>query len=72
MAEQYLSKETLILVASVGKGHSSMTDSLHRHGYFRLIPLTHEGDIGYEGETLETLYFMYNKDRLHVAHAGFR
>lgn len=45
MAEQYLSKETLILVASVGKGLSSMTDSLHGHGYFRLIPLTYEGDL---------------------------
>ena len=26
--------------------------------------------IGYVGETLETLYFMYNKDNLKIAHAG--
>lgn len=26
--------------------------------------------IGYVGETLETLYFMYNKDKLKIAHAG--
>ena len=26
--------------------------------------------IGYVGETLETLYFMYNKDKLIIAHAG--
>ncbi len=45
MAEQYLSKETLILVASVGKGLASMTDSLRRNGYDRLIPLTYEGDL---------------------------
>ena len=45
MAEQHLSKETLVLVASVGKGLASMTDSLHRHGYFHLLPLTYEGDL---------------------------
>lgn len=28
--------------------------------------------IGYVGETLETLYFMYNKDKLKIAHAGCR
>lgn len=28
--------------------------------------------IGYVGETLETLYFMYNKDNLKIAHAGCR
>jgi hypothetical protein len=28
--------------------------------------------IGYMGETLETLYFMYNRERLHIAHAGCR
>lgn len=28
--------------------------------------------IGYMGETLETLYFMYNRDRLNIAHAGCR
>lgn len=28
--------------------------------------------IGYVGETLETLYFMYNKDKLKIAHAGYR
>ena len=28
--------------------------------------------IGYVGETLETLYFMYNKNRLNIAHAGCR
>ena len=28
--------------------------------------------IGYIGETLETLYFMYNKDKLKIAHAGCR
>lgn len=28
--------------------------------------------IGYMGETLETLYFMYNKTRLNIAHAGCR
>jgi hypothetical protein len=26
--------------------------------------------IGYMGETLETLYFMYNRERLHIVHAG--
>lgn len=45
MAEKQLSKETLIVVASVGKGLTSMTDSLHRHGYFQLLPLTYEGDL---------------------------
>lgn len=28
--------------------------------------------MGYVGETLETLYFMYNKDNLKIAHAGCR
>lgn len=28
--------------------------------------------IGYVGETLETLYFMYNKDKLRIAHTGCR
>lgn len=28
--------------------------------------------IGYIGETLETLYFMYNKDKLRIAHTGCR
>jgi hypothetical protein len=28
--------------------------------------------IGYMGETLETLYFMYNRDRLHIVHAECR
>ena len=28
--------------------------------------------IGYMGETLETLYFMYNKDKLELAHTGCR
>jgi len=28
--------------------------------------------IGYVGETLETLYFMYNKDKLKIAHTGCR
>lgn len=28
--------------------------------------------IGYIGETLETLYFMYHKERLRIAHAGCR
>lgn len=28
--------------------------------------------IGYIGETLETLYFMYHKDKLKIAHAGCR
>jgi hypothetical protein len=28
--------------------------------------------IGYMGETLETLYFMYNKNRLNIVHAGCR
>lgn len=28
--------------------------------------------VGYIGETLETLYFMYNKDKLRIAHAGCR
>jgi hypothetical protein len=28
--------------------------------------------IGYMGETLETLYFMYNKYKLNIAHAGCR
>lgn len=28
--------------------------------------------MGYVGETLETLYFMYNKDKLKIAHAGCR
>lgn len=28
--------------------------------------------IGYIGETLETLYFMYNKDKYKIAHAGCR
>lgn len=28
--------------------------------------------IGYIGETLETLYFMYNKDTLNIAHTGCR
>lgn len=28
--------------------------------------------IGYVGETLETLYFMYNKDKFRIAHAGCR
>lgn len=28
--------------------------------------------IGYVGETLETLYFMHNKDKLKIAHAGCR
>jgi hypothetical protein len=28
--------------------------------------------IGYMGETLETLYFMYNRERLHIVHAGCR
>lgn len=28
--------------------------------------------IGYIGETLETLYFMYNKDKLKIAHTGCR
>ena len=28
--------------------------------------------IGYVGEVLETLYFMYNKDKLKIAHAGCR
>lgn len=28
--------------------------------------------IGYAGETLATLYFMYNRDRLRIAHAGCR
>lgn len=28
--------------------------------------------IGYIGETLETLYFMYNRNRLKIAHAGCR
>ena len=28
--------------------------------------------IGYVGETLATLYFMVNKDKLNVAHAGCR
>lgn len=28
--------------------------------------------LGYVGETLETLYFMYNKDRLKIAHVGCR
>lgn len=28
--------------------------------------------IGYIGETLETLYFMYNKNRLNISHAGCR
>ena len=28
--------------------------------------------IGYMGETLETLYFMYNRDRLNITHAGCR
>jgi hypothetical protein len=28
--------------------------------------------LGYVGETLETLYFMYNKDKLKIAHSGCR
>lgn len=28
--------------------------------------------IGYIGETLETLYFMYHKDKLKIAHSGCR
>jgi len=28
--------------------------------------------IGYVGETLETLYFMHNKDKLKIAHTGCR
>ena len=28
--------------------------------------------VGYAAETLATLYFMYNKDRLTIAHAGCR
>ena len=28
--------------------------------------------MGYVGETLETLYFMYNKDKLKIAHTGCR
>lgn len=28
--------------------------------------------IGYMGEVLETLYFMYNKDKLHIVHTGCR
>lgn len=28
--------------------------------------------VGYIGETLETLYFMYNKENLRIAHAGCR
>ena len=28
--------------------------------------------IGYVGETLETLYFMYNRDHLKIAHTGCR
>lgn len=28
--------------------------------------------IGYMGETLETLYFMHNADKLNVVHAGCR
>ena len=28
--------------------------------------------VGYIGETLETLYFMYNRERLRIAHAGCR
>lgn len=28
--------------------------------------------IGYIGETLETLYFMYNKDKLNITHTGCR
>ncbi len=28
--------------------------------------------IGYVGETLETLYFMFNKDKLNIAHTGCR
>lgn len=44
-AEETLSKETLILAASVGEGLASMVDSLHRHGYFQIIPITYEGDL---------------------------
>ena len=28
--------------------------------------------VGYAGETLATLYFMYNRDRLHIVHTGCR
>lgn len=28
--------------------------------------------VGYAGESLATLYFMFNKDRLHIVHAGCR
>ena len=28
--------------------------------------------LGYVGETLETLYFMYNRKKLRIAHAGYR
>ncbi len=45
MADRLLSKETTILIASVGKGLVSMIDSLHQHGYFQLIPVTYEGDL---------------------------
>lgn len=32
----------------------------------------HDRYIGYIGETLETLYFMYNQDRLNIVHTGCR
>lgn len=32
----------------------------------------HDRYIGYMGETLETLYFMYNQDKLNIVHAGCR
>lgn len=45
MAEKYLSKETWVIVASVGKNLEAMRNSLHQQGYVHLLPLTYEGDL---------------------------
>lgn len=45
IAEKILDKNAMIIVAAISKGLESMIACLHKQGYFRMIPLTYEGDL---------------------------
>lgn len=44
-AENTLDKGILIVIAAVDKHLESMEESLRLHGYYRMLPLTYEGDL---------------------------
>lgn len=44
-AELKMMKETLVIIAVMGRHMPSVLGTLHRHGYFRVLPLTFESDL---------------------------